>query len=82
MSKFLDQNDPKPKLEPLVLWAVSLNMNHMNKTLGCRLRELKNKGKVHFGRSKSGRRLLREWSLTDRFPLKSLRRSSSGLSER
>ena len=51
MSKFLDQNDPKPKLEPLVLWAVSLNVNHMNKTLGCRLRELKNKGKVHLGSS-------------------------------
>ena len=38
----------------------------MNKTLGCHLRELKNKGKVHLGSSKSGRALLRERSLTDR----------------
>ena len=53
----------------------------MNKTLGCRLPELKNKGKVHLGSSKSGRALLRERSLTDRFPLQSLRRDSNGLSK-
>ena len=55
---------------------------YMNKTLGCRLRELKNKGKVHLGSSKSGRALLRERSPTDWFPLQSLRRNSNGLSER
>ena len=48
----------------------------MNKTLGCRLQELKNKEKVHLVSSKSGHALLRERSLTDRFPLQSLRRSS------
>ena len=46
---------------------------YMNKTLGCRLRQLKNKGKVHLGSSQSGRAFLRERSLTERFPLQSVR---------
>ena len=55
---------------------------YMNKTMSCRLRELKNKGIVYLGSSKSGGALLRERALTERFPLQSLRHSSNVLSER
>ena len=43
---------------------------YMNKTLSNHLQELKNKGKVHLGNPKSGRRLLREWSLIIAFHYK------------
>ena len=46
--------------------AVSLVLIYMNKTVSGRLQELKNKGIVHLGNSKSGRGRLRERSQEER----------------